>query len=274
MFFLKRRQFLTVNSLLVLILLITVIYSQFLINNKTVTLAASPTELTISAAASLKDALETIKPIYIKENSKVKLIYNFASSGSLQQQIEQGAPVDVFISAAPKQMNALQKKNLIKPETRYDLLSNQMVLIVTKDNNKIKKFADLKTAKFNKLALGEPESVPAGKYSQEVLEKLGLFQVVKPKIVYGKDVRQVLNYVATGNAEVGMVYRTDVKASDRVKIVDTAPKNSHSPIIYPIAVIKSSANPEIAKRFVIFLRSEKAQKVFKDYGFIPIKSNS
>lgn len=269
MFSLKRRQILTLTSLFLVSLLINIGCRQSLTNNTTTT----STELTVSAAASLKDALEKVKIIYVKENPKVNLTYNFASSGSLQQQIEQGAPVDVFISAASKQMNALQEKDLIQPETRQDLLKNQMVLITFKDNPKIKSFADLKTANFDKIALGEPESVPAGKYGKEVLEKLDLFETVKPKFVYGKDVRQVLNYVATENVEVGMVYRTDVKASDKVKIVDTAPENSHSPIIYPIAVLKSSSNPETAKEFINFLQSDTAQKVFKDYGFIPIKSN-
>lgn len=267
MIFCKRRHFLTFISFSLVSLLITVGCSQSSSNNP----ATNSTELTVSAAASLKDALEAVKMIYVKKNPEVNLIYNFASSGSLQQQIEQGAPVDIFISAAPKQMNALQQKGLIQNETRQDLLKNQMVLIAPKDNNKIKSFADLETADFDKIALGEPESVPAGTYSQEVLETLGLLETVKPKTVYGKDVRQVLNYVATENVDVGIVYRTDVKASAQVKVIDIAPENSHSPIIYPMAVVQSSANPEAAKNFLTFLQSDDAGKVFEDFGFVRIK---
>ncbi len=267
MSFFKRRQFLAFTVFCLSSLGVTAGCRSSLMGNN----AENPTELTVSAAASLKDVLEAIKPLYLKDNSKVNLTYNFASSGSLQQQIEQGAPVDIFISAAPKQMNALQEKELIQAETRQDLLKNQMVLIVPQDNNKIKGFTDLKTADFDKMALGEPESVPAGKYGQEVLKTLGLFDTVKSKAVYGKDVRQVLNYVATENVDVGIVYRTDVKASDQVKVLETAPENSHSPIIYPVAVVKTSANPEAAKKFINFLQSDTAGNVFENEGFIHLK---
>lgn len=231
-----------------------------------------PIDLTVSAAASLQDALKAIAPIYEKKNTEVGITYNFGSSGSLQQQIEQGAPVDVFISAATDKMDALEAKNLLLPGTRRDLLKNEMVLIVPKDNTTIQSFEDLGTDALTRIALGEPESVPAGKYAQEVLTSLGLLDAVTPKAVYGKDVRQVLNYVATGNVDAGIVYSSDAKVSDEVKVVATASEDSHSPIVYPIAVLQDSANPEAAKELEDFLFTSEAQTIFEEYGFMPVNS--
>jgi molybdate transport system substrate-binding protein len=235
------------------------------------TSSAKVTEITVSAAASLKDALEAIEPLYPEKNPEVKITYNFGSSGSLQQQIEQGAPVDIFISAAKKQIDALQQKDLLLKETRRDLLTNQIVLIVSTDNTKIKSFKDLTTNSAKKIALGEPESVPAGQYAQETLNSLKMFAGVKSKFVYAKDVRQVLNYVATGNVDAGVVYYSDAKISDRVKIVETAPKDSHALIIYPLAVLKDSKQPEAAKKFAQFLSNSEAETVFKQYGFTMVR---
>ena len=229
--------------------------------------AAPKSELIVSAAASLKNAMEAVKPLYLETNPNVVITYNFGSSGSLQQQIEQGAPVDIFISAATKQMDALQKKGLLLNDTRQDLLKNQMVLIVPKDNTTINSFKDLTSNASQKIALGETESVPAGKYAQEVLTSLGIFESVKPKAVYGKDVRQVLSYVATGNTDAGIVYLTDAMSSQQVKIVETAPEDSHSLVVYPIAVLKESSQVEVARELVQFLTTEQATAVFKQYGF-------
>lgn len=229
--------------------------------------SAPTTELTVSAAASLKESLEAIQPLYIKEHPEVTLTYNFGSSGSLQQQIEQGAPVDVFISAAAKQMDALEKKDLLAEGTRQDLLKNELVLVVAKDNSNVNQFKDLTNDAVQKVALGEPESVPAGKYASEVLTSLNITDAVKAKAVYGKDVKQVLNYVATGNTDAGIVYKTDALNSNTVKIVETAAPNTHAPIVYPIAVLKSSKNLDAAKSFLTFLEGETATKTFEQYGF-------
>jgi molybdate transport system substrate-binding protein len=229
-------------------------------------------DLTVSAAASLQDALKAIEPIYENKNSEVGITYNFGSSGSLQQQIEQGAPVDIFISAAAKQMDALEAKNLLLPGTRRDLLKNQIVLIVPKDNTAIASFEDLGTDALTRIALGEPKSVPAGKYAAEVLTSLGLIDAVTPKAVYGKDVRQVLNYVATGNVDAGIVYSSDAKISDDVKVVATASEDSHSPVVYPIAVLQDSANPEAAKELEDFLFTTEAKTIFEEYGFMTVNS--
>ena len=236
--------------------------------------ATPSNQLTVSAAASLKDVMEKIERIYQQENPETEIIYNFASSGSLQRQIKQGAPVDVFISAATNKMDGLEKQGLLLTETRRNLLKNQMVLVVPtsnkKNNLKLDNFDDLTTKEITRIALGEPESVPGGKYAQEVLNYFKIADKVNYKAVYGKDVRQVLNYVATGNVDAGIVYRTDAQISHNVKIVAIAPETSHSPVIYPIAVIKDSDNPESATELIEFLTTPEAQAVFKEYGFVSV----
>ena len=206
-----------------------------------------------------------------KKHPETEIIYNFAASGSLQLQIEQGAPVDIFISAAVNKMNALEKQQLLLTETRRNLLQNQIVLVTPINNNKsnfnIDDFGDLTKKEINIIALGEPNSVPVGKYAQEVLTSFKIADKVNSKAVYAKDVRQVLNYVATGNVDAGIVYRTDAELSDNVQIVATAPKNTHSRVIYPVAVIKDSDNPEAAKELIEFLSTPEAQAVFEKYGF-------
>ncbi|XHU96850.1 MAG: molybdate ABC transporter substrate-binding protein [cyanobacterium endosymbiont of Rhopalodia gibba] len=227
--------------------------------------------LTVSVASSVQDVMKDIRVLYHKENPSVYVNYNFGSSGSLQQQIEQGAPIDIFLSAAPKQMNVLQRKELLLTETRQNLLKNRVVLIVLKEKDNNVTFESLNNADFKKVALGDPASVPAGQYGKEVLNFLKLYKKIDYKLVFGKNTRQILFYVETGNVDAGLVYKTDVKISNKVKIVDTAPENYHSPIIYPISVIKQSKYPEEAKKFTEFLFSEKVKDVFKNYGFGLVK---
>lgn len=223
--------------------------------------------LNISAAASLKDSLEEVKKTYEAESSNISLTINYGSSGALQQQIEQGADVDMFLSAAPKQMNALENSNLILKDSRKDLLLNDVVLVVHKDNSTISSFNDLTLDKASHIALGEPKSVPVGEYAEEVLKSLGILDVIKSKAVYGKDVKEVLNWVETGNADAGIVYATDAKVSTKVKIIATASSDSHKPVTYPIAIIKASKKIDAAKEFMNFLTSEKAKNTFEKYGF-------
>lgn len=225
-------------------------------------------ELIVSAAASLTDAMDEIKTAYETTNENVKITYTFGSSGSLQQQIENGAPADVFVSAATKQMDALMDKGLIIEDTRKEFLENKIVLIVNKNNTAISDFDDLKLSEVKQIALGEPESVPAGQYADEVLKNIGIFDDIKSKAVYGKDVKEVLTWVETENADAGMVYSTDAKISDEVKVVATAPEGSHKSIYYPGAVVKDSENVEAAKEFVNFLYSSEAKPIFEKYGFV------
>jgi molybdate transport system substrate-binding protein len=229
--------------------------------------SAPAVTLTISAAASLTESMEEIKKLYTAEKSNVTIVYNFGASGSLQQQIEQGAPADIFLSAAPKQMDALDAKSLILKDTRVNLLENKVALIIPKDGTGITDFKDVTSDKIKKLALGEPKSVPVGQYSEEVFTKLGILDAVKPKAVYAKDVKEVLTWVESGNADAGIVYSTDAKASTKIKVVAEAPTGSHSPILYPAAVIKDSKNLEAAKDFMKFISSAKCKAVYEKYGF-------
>ncbi len=223
--------------------------------------------LTVSAAASLKDALEEIKEIYSQEKPDIAITYNFDSSGSLQQQIEQGADVDVFISAASKQMDELDKKGLIDESSRKDILKNSVVLVIPKGSTGVTDFKDLAEDTVKKVALGEPKSVPAGQYAEEVLTKFGILEKVKPKSVYGKDVKAVLTWVETGDADAGIVYETDAKISEKVKIAAKAPEDSHKPVVYPAAIIKASKNQDASGEYMSFLSGDKAKAIFEKYGF-------
>ncbi len=227
------------------------------------------TELIVSAAISMKDSLDEVSHLYQAANPNVSIKTNYGASGTLEIQIEQGAPVDVFLSAAPKQMDALDAKGLLLEGTRKDLLRNEIVLIVPADSSlKIASFQDLTHADVKHVALGEPTVVPAGQYAKEVLTNLGIYDAVNSKAVLAKDVREVLTYVETGNADAGIVYITDALTSSKVKVVARAPEKSHSPVIYPVAAIKSSKNPAAAREFTNFLSGPQADAVFKKYGFI------
>ena len=223
-------------------------------------------ELNISAAASLKEAMAKIEEEYKKVNENVTLVVNYGASGSLQQQIEQGAPCDVFISAGQKQMKALDEAGLLLDGTYKDLLENDLVLIAPKDSD-VSNLDDLITNKVKHIAVGEPSSVPAGKYADEVLTNLDLKDKITDKLVFAKDVKEVLAWTQSGNAEVGFVYYSDTINTDNVKIVETTPSTSHSAIVYPIAVIKESKKPEAAKEFEDFLLSKDGQVILKDFGY-------
>ncbi|WP_102691446.1 molybdate ABC transporter substrate-binding protein [Rummeliibacillus pycnus] len=226
----------------------------------------SQVELTVSAAASLQDALNSLKTTYEKEHSHVKITYNFGGSGALQQQISQGAPVDLFFSAAEDKFAQLIKEGLIEKSQGVNLLSNDLVLVVPKKNESgIHSFQDL--TKANKVALGIPESVPAGQYGTETLKNMKIWETVKPQVVYAKDVRQVLTYVETGNVDAGIVYRTDAMISKKSTIAAVADDNTHTPIIYPLGIVKESKHIKEAKAFYDYLQSQKAMDVFKSYGF-------
>jgi len=210
--------------------------------------------------------MEELQILYKAANPDVTLTFTFGSSGTLQQQIEQGAPVDVFMSAALKQMKALEDGGLILTDTKKELLENKIVLIVPKDSDlEITSFEDILKAPV--IALGEPSSVPVGQYSEEVFTYLGILDKVMEKVTYGKDVTEVLTWVATGNADAGVVYATDAKSSDDVTVVAEAPAESTSKVLYPVAVIKDTKVEEAAKAFVEYLASEEAIGVFEEYGF-------
>jgi len=226
------------------------------------------TSLLISAAASLKDSLEELKPLYQQSNSAVRLTYNLGASGALLQQIQNGAPADIFISAANQQMDALDKSGELLSGTRSNLVGNRLALIVPISSQDVTDFSSLQNSAVKRIAIAEPGSVPAGKYAEQVFQKLKIYDSLKPKFVYGNNVRQVLAAVESGNADAGVVYLTDAQISDKVKVAVLASETDHSPIVYPIAVLKSSKNPQAATEFVKFLEGDRSHLVFKKYGFI------
>ena len=227
---------------------------------------SAQTRLTVSAAASLKDALAETETAYKQAKANIEFSNNFGSSGTLAVQIDQGAPVDLFLSAAAKPMDELEVKGLIVAGTRRNLLRNTLVLIVPLDS-KLSGFQGLTDGSIRTIALGDPASVPAGQYGRQTLAALHLLDKLNQKLVLGKDVRQVLTFVETGNADAGLVYTTDAQASGRVRVVATAPESTHDPIVYSVAVIKGSRNEDTSRKFVEFLSSPMAQAIFVKHGF-------
>lgn len=227
-------------------------------------------ELLVGAAASLKTVMEKLKVNYEKEKEEVSLIFTYASSGTLEQQIRQGAPMDVFLSASGKQIQSLSEDQYLIEGTVTDLVENRIVLIIPADSDlDIMGFEDITRA--NIIAIGDPESVPAGKYACEVFDYYGLLEKVKKSAIYGKDVTEVLTWVSTGNADAGMVYATDAAMADQVTVAATAPAESHSRIVYPAAVVRETKQETTAKEFLEYLKTEEAQEVFRECGFIPVK---
>ncbi|MWC28039.1 molybdate ABC transporter substrate-binding protein [Paenibacillus sp. MMS18-CY102] len=228
--------------------------------------AKAPTELLISAAVSLKDSLDEIEKSYEKAHPDINLTFNYGSSGALQKQIEQGAPADLFFSAGKKQMDALIKAGLIG--NNKTILNNELVLVIPSDSKKT--FTTVKQLTDNgikKVAIGQPETVPAGQYAKETLTARNIWDSLQSKLVYAKDVRQVLTYVETGNVDAGFVYKTDALTSKKVKIALNILSSVHSPIVYPAGVIKESKHAAEATEFYTYLQSKDAGAVFKKYGF-------
>lgn len=224
------------------------------------------TTLTISAAASLKDVISETEAAYKQSHTSIAFANNFGSSGTLAAQIEQGAPVDIFISAAAKPMDDLAAAGLIFAGTRRNLLKNTLVLIAPLDS-KLHDFQGLPDKSIKVIALGDPASVPAGQYGRQTLLYLRLWDQLNAKFVLGKDVRQVLTYVETGNADAGLVYATDAMTSSKVRVIATAPESAHDPIIYPAAVVKGSRTESSARSFIDYLASPAAQVTFRNHGF-------
>jgi molybdate transport system substrate-binding protein len=223
----------------------------------------------VFAAASLKDALDAVNAEWKKESGKEATI-SYAASSALAKQIEQGAPADIFVSADEDWMNYLADRKLIKPETRFDLVGNKLVLIAPKDS----KLAATISSGFplasllgdGHLAMADTASVPAGKYGKAALEKLGVWDGVKDKIAQAENVRAALSLVSRGEAPLGIVYATDAKSDPKVKVLDTFPESTHAPILYPIAITAASSNAE-APSFLAYLKTAAAQTAFEAQGF-------
>jgi molybdate transport system substrate-binding protein len=244
---------------------------------------AAEKTVVVFAAASMTESLNKIASLYKKAAPDVEIVYNFDSSGTLKTQIQEGAECDIFISAGQKQMNELDikagpeankdKLDFVLDGTRFNIVSNRVVLITPKGHNskKIAGFSDVTKASL--IALGNSD-VPVGQYSEQIFKKLGLWDKLNAdkKISFASNVKEVLSQVASGAVDCGVVYSTDAAASDGVEIAADAPADSHAPIVYPAAILKKAKDKAAAEAFVAFLRGKDAEKVLTDIGFaIPAK---
>ncbi len=228
--------------------------------------------IVVGAAISLKESFNELGGIY-EHRTGTKVTFTFGSSGELEKQIEAGAPVDVFASAAEKEMDELQAKNLIDRATRTDFARNSLVLVVPIDSKlQLRSFPDLEKSSVTKIAIGDPKTVPAGQYAQQLLRNTQLWPKVEARLIMAENVRQVLDYVARGEVDAGIVYATDVQvAQGKVSVAASAADQDYGPILYPLAVIKGSANANAAKGFVDLVVSPEGDQILKKHGFRPAK---
>jgi molybdate transport system substrate-binding protein len=234
---------------------------------------ASSNEITVSAAGSLTNSFREIVAAFETKKENVKIHLNLGSSGDLMRQIEGGAPVDVFASAAAREMDELERKKLIITGTRYNFAENSIVLIKqTSSKITFKTFSDLKNTDIKKIAIGNPASVPAGMYAEQTLKNLKILDNIKDKMIYGEHVRQVLDYVARGEVDAGIVFSTDASVrAKEVTFVMAAPEGSYKKALYPIAVIRDTKNEALAKLFVDFVLSTEGKRILEKYGFKSLK---
>jgi molybdate transport system substrate-binding protein len=224
-------------------------------------------ELTVSAAASLTNAFPEIGQRFEQRHPGAKVIFNFAASGPLFQQIAQGAPVDVFASADQKTMNLAQEKGLIVPASRKNFVSNTLVLIAPQDSKlALTGPKDLLNAAVKRVAVGNPVSVPAGRYAEKALSQAGFWQALQPKLIMGESVRQVLDYVSRGEVDAGFVYATDA-AVVQGKVKTVAQVQGHQPIVYPVALVAASRKQALAQEFLNFLFAPESAAILSKYGF-------
>ena len=258
--------------LVILVAILTLIYTvdkkpANVISEDLDTIDEEETTILLAAAASLKNVLDDkLIPLFEKKYPNIKVDVTYDSSGKLQSQIEEGADVDIFMSAAMKQMNTLDEQDLILEDSIVELLENKIVLIVSKGSqSNIGSFEAILEAE--RIAVGDPKSVPAGQYAQEAFTKLSIWDQVLEKASLGTNVTQVLNWVAEGSADAGIVYSTDAASHEKVQVVAEAPEGSVSKIIYPVGLVKATRNKDAANTFKEFLQSEETSIIFKSYGF-------
>jgi molybdate transport system substrate-binding protein len=242
--------------------------------------AAGKTTLTVFAAASMTESMNRIAALYKTAAPDVEIVCNFDSSGTLKTQIQQGAECDLFISAGQRQMDQLdiaaspsvntEKLDFVLPGTRFDIVANQVVLIVPKGRNPkgIRDFADVASDKVSLVSLGNSD-VPVGQYSEEIYKHLGLWEKLErmSKITFASNVKEVLVQVAAGAVDCGVVYSTDAATSDGVEVVASAPAGSHRPIVYPAAILRGTKNEAAARAFAEFLKGKESAGVFERIGF-------
>jgi len=230
--------------------------------------AAHASEIIVSAAASLTNPFSELKETFIKKNPKITLYMNFASSRNLLKQIEEGAPVNIFASADEFTMMMAETAELVYPNTARIFARNTLVLVVPIDSKNIPNLPkDLLSKEYEKIAIGNIASVPAGQYAKESLESEKLWDVLKPRFVYAGNIRQVLDYVARGEVDAGFVYATDAMSQkNKVRVVATL--EGHQPILYPIALLKNSKNKKVAQEFLDFIFSDEGMAILSKHGFI------
>ncbi len=230
-------------------------------------LAVQAADLTVSAASSLSSAFRELAPLFEAAHPGNRLLLNFGASGALLQQMAKGAPVDVYASADQQTMNLAQQQQLIVPAARRNFVSNALVLVVPVASvHTPRVLGDLAQPAYARIAIGLPASVPVGRYTQGVLEAAGLWAAIRPKMIGAHNVRQALDYVARAEVDAGFVYATDAALMpEKVKVALAVP--TATPILYPVAPVAASGQPELARKFVDFLMAAPAQAVLAKYGF-------
>ena len=225
------------------------------------------TELDVFAAISLTDALGEIGAAFTAEN-EIKIYYNFAASTTLQRQIEKGATADIFISASPRQVVALETNGLLEAESRHNLLTNRLVLVSDDITGiTVETLADLAAPEISRIAIGHPNIVPAGTYAKEALTHSGLWETLQSKFVFGTNVRATLAYVTAGNADVAIVYKTDTTLTRHIKVLYQLPPEAYTPIVYPAVIIIESQRKQLARQFMTYLHSVESGEIFEKHGF-------
>lgn len=225
------------------------------------------TELDVFAAISLTDALSEIGATFTAE-SDVKIFYNFAASTTLQRQLEKGATADVFISASPRQVVALETNGFLEADSRHDLLTNRLVLVSDGTAKiSVETLPDLAVPEISRIAIGHPNIVPAGTYAKEALDHFELWETLRSKLIFGVDVRATLAYVTAGNVDIAIVYKTDTTLTEHIKVLCQLPPEAYTPIIYPAVVMKNSLRKQLARRFVTYLHSMESGEIFEKHGF-------
>lgn len=229
-------------------------------------------QVTVFAAASLTDSLKQIAADY-KKKSGDKIVFNFAASGTLVRQIQEGAPADIFISADEGKMDTLASDGLVVANSRHNLLGNALVIVTAQDGPAVATPTDLTNAAVKHIALGDPKTVPAGTYAKNYLQKTGLWPAAETKVVPCENVRAVLAAVESGNVDAGIVYKTDAAISAKVKVAFEVPAADGPKIVYPAALLKDSPQPDAARKFFKYLDSENSAKVFREFGFIVLDAS-
>ena len=237
---------------------------------------AEAQEMTLSVAVSLKEAIEDLGKSFAASRPGLTLRYNFGASGDLQKQIEAGAPIDLFLSAAQRQMDELEKKNLIVTASRRSFARNVLTVIKPADSRiDVSKPADLADSRVKRIVIGNPKTVPVGQYAEESLKALGLWEQVQPKLVLAENVRQALDYVARGEVDAGFVYTTDVAVrAQGVKEAFRPAEDTYRPVVYPAAIVAASKQQALAQAFIDLLVGAQGQAVLARLGFQPVPAGT